>query len=292
MRQPELLGPVVVNPDCWFSWHGPLPPRIAARVDFTENFLLSDRMVWIEDPATLAIWPFWVGDEYFEFLSRMTPGSPLEEELPPHVRWVLNEANILVDLDYLGQRRRQWQQLVSLYAETFRHGYVVVTDLIHPFHVGALRRYYRHRTRCGFYRLGDEQVGRRFGAHNEMMARYIHNQLTHAISDIARNVLKPSYAYFVSYLSGAHLEKHFDREQCDYSITTCIDCSPEPEGDAPWPIELDTGSGTARVYQAVADALLYRGCSIAHSRERLPNGFTCTSLLLHYVGDSFSGGLD
>jgi hypothetical protein len=292
IHQPELLGTVVVNPDCWFSWHGPLPPDKAAHVNFTDHFLPSDQMVWVEDPATLAIWPFWVGDEYFEFLSRMTPGSLVEEDLPPHVRWVLTEANILVEPNYPELRRQQWQELVSLYAKTFEHGYVVVTDLIHPFHIGALRRYYRHRTRRGFYLLGDEQVRRRFAAHNEMVARFIHSQLTHAISDISQNVLKPSYAYFVSYLSGAHLEKHLDREQCDYSITTCIDASPEPDGDSPWPIELDTEFGPVKVHQALGDALLYRGCSIAHSRSRLPNGLTSTSLLLHYVEESFSGSLD
>jgi hypothetical protein len=292
MHQPELLGTAIVNPACWFSWHGPLPPGKAVRINFTDNFLPSDRIIWVEDPAALAIWPFWVGDEYFEFLSRLSPGFPLEEELPPHIRWVLAEANVLVEPNYLGRRRQKWQERVLEYAGTFQQGYVVVPDLIHPFHIGALRRYYRHRTRSGYFSLGDEQVPRRFAKHNENVARFIHSQLTHAISDISRAVLKPSYAYFVSYLSGADLEKHFDRAQCEYSITTCIDASPEPDAGSPWPIELDAESGPTRIYQCIGDALLYRGCAVAHSRDRLPDGFTSTSLLLHYVNESFTGGLD
>jgi len=292
LRQPELFGTVLVNKDCWFSWDGPLPPDKSERAHLTENFLPSDRIVWVEDAATRALWPFWVGDEYFECLRRMTPGRMLREDLPFHVRWVLTQANILVAPDTAAQRRQQWAEWVDGFAATFEGGYVVLENLIHPFHIGALRRYYRHRVRRGFYSLGDEQVSRRFAAHNEDVARFMHRQLTYAISDISRAALKPSYAYFVSYMNGAELEKHVDRKQCEYSITTCIDASPEPEDESPWPIELEVEQGTAKVYQSIGDALLYRGCSVAHWRERLPRGLTSTSLLLHYVDESFAGNLD
>lgn len=292
LRRPELFGTVLVNPDCWFSWDGSLPPNKHAHTQLTENFLPSDRIVWVEDAATHAIWPFWVGDEYFAYLRRMTPGRILREDLPFHVRWVLTQANVLVGPETAAQQRRQWNKWVEGFAATFEGGYVVLENLIHPFHIGALRRYYRHRMRRGFYSLGDEQVSRRFAAHNEDVARFVHRQLLYAISDVSKAALKPSYAYFVSYVNGAELEKHFDREQCKYSITTCIDASPEPEDESPWPFELDTGPGTAKVYQAIGDALFYRGCSVAHWRERLPRGLTSTSLLLHYVDDSFTGNLD
>jgi hypothetical protein len=154
-----------------------------------------------------------------------------------------------------------------------------------------MRRYYRCRTRKGSYLLGDEQVRRRFAAHNEEIARFIHAQLTHAISDVSGALLRPSYSYFVSYLSGAVLEEHVDREQCDYSITACIDASPEPVDESPWPIKLGTGEDQVAIYQRLGDALLYRGCQVAHSRDRLPAGFTSTSLLLHYVDAAFDGSL-
>ena len=292
LRQPELFGTVLVNPSSWFSWLGPLSPDRAERVCPTNGFLPSERMVWVEDPATLAVWPFWVGEEYFAYLSRMTPGQPLNADLPFHIRWVLTQANILVGPNHAGRRRQQWQHHVSYYAPTFEHGYVIVEDLIHPFHVGALRRYYRNRTRRGLYSVGDEQVRRRFASHNEDVARFIHRQMTYALSDIAHVALKPSYAYFVSYLGGADLDKHYDREQCDYSITVCIDVTPEPNGESPWPIQLETSEGTAKIYQALGDALIYRGCSVAHWRERLPRGQTSTSLLLHYVDNTYQGSLN
>jgi hypothetical protein len=291
LQRPELFGPVIVNPTCWFSWRQPLP-HWAARVPFAQNFFPSDHMVWVEDPATLAIWPFWVGPEYFELLSQMAPGWPVDGDLPPHVRWVLTQAGVLVEADGLGRSRQDWDERLHEYNETFQRGYVSVPDLIPAFHIGALRRYYRHRTRTGSFAVGDEQVRRRFAAHNEEVGRFFHCQLTHAISQVAGVALKPSYAYFVSYLSGAVLEKHVDREQCDYSITLCIDASPEPQAESPWPINLETDDGSVSVYQQLGDALFYRGCSIPHSRNRLPDGLTSSSLLLHYVTESFDGKLD
>ncbi len=288
----EILGTAVVSPCCWFSWHGPLPPSMAARCISTDTLGTTDRMVWVEDPATLALWPFWLGDEYFPYLSRMTPGSELQEDLPTHIRWVLTEANILVEPNHLGRKRRQWRNQALDYAAHFERGYVPVSGLIHPFHVGALRRYYRYRTRNGYFLVGDEQVRRRFAAHNEAVARFVQHQLTHAISDIAGAVLKPSYSYFVSYLGGAELEEHVDREQCDYSITACIDASPEPHAESPWPVKLGKGEEKISIYQRLGDALVYRGCQVPHSRDRLPSGYTSTSLLLHYVHESFDGTIN
>jgi len=291
LRNRELLGNVIVNPACWFSWHGALPPNLEARVRFPDAFLPGDRMVWVEDAATLAIWPFWVGDEYSEYLSRMSPGCPVDEDLPAHIRWVLTEANILVEPNHLARSRREWRDKVRDCAAAFEQGYVAVPDLIHPFHVGALRRYYRHRTRTGCFLMGDEQVRRRFAAHNESVASFVHDQLTQAFGDIASALLRPSYSYFVSYLSGSELDEHVDREQCEYSITACIDASPEPWGESPWPIKLGSGDEAVPVYQKIGDALLYRGCQVPHSRDRLDDGFTSASLLLHYVDESFEGNL-
>jgi hypothetical protein len=282
----------VINPACWFSWHGPLPVHLAARVAIPEEFHPSDFVIWIEDQATGAIWPYWVGPEYLAALEACAPGEPAPEELAAHVRWALIQAGIIVGPLHMEERLQQWQDQAGTYADAYRRGYVAVPDLLHPFHLGALRRYYRYGTRQGNYELGDAQVSRRFARHNDSLARYFHQQLTPVISQIAGRALKPSYVYFVSYLSGAELEKHTDRPQCDYSITLCIDASPEPEAESPWPIALETSEGEVKIHQRIGDALLYRGCEVAHARDRLADGLTSTSLLLHYVEESFDQPLD
>jgi hypothetical protein len=168
----------------------------------------------------------------------------------------------------------------------------VVAGLIHPFHLGALRRYYRYLIRSGRVQLGDGQSPRRFVVHNESVTRFFHWQLSTAVSAIVGEPVKPSYCYLASYQSGAMLPRHTDRPQCEFSVTMLVDCSPEPAVESPWPIHLQTSSGETTVYQAIGDGLVYRGRTLPHYRTAQPDGSTSTSVFFHYVPESFAGPLD
>ncbi len=202
-------------------------------------------------------------------------------------------ANILVSSDPASNKSGEWRAATTLLSGKFKEqGFAPIGRLIHPFHVAALRRYYRCLIRTGKLPLGDNQSSRRYVAHNERVARFFHHSLTPTVSAIAGEPVKPSYVYFASYQGGAKLEKHIDREQCEFSITFCLDYSPEPRGATPWPILLHTSNGTVSVFQALGDGLLYRGRELPHSRESLPEPHTSTSLFFHYVRQGFSGVLD
>ena len=108
----------------------------------------------------------------------------------------------------------------------------------------------------------------------------------------AAEPVKPSYVYFASYQGGAELERHTDRPQCEFSITYCLDFTPEPVRATPWPILLDTPAGRVTVYQAIGDALLYRGCQVPHYRRRLQEGATSSSFFFHFVREDFTGPLN
>ena len=169
----------------------------------------------------------------------------------------------------------------QLQAQFRDKGYVPLPQLIHPFHVAALRRYYRYRIRRGTIGLGDPQSARRYAVHNEPLARFFHHQIASVMSALAGEELKPSYVYLASYLSGAELKKHTDREQCDFSMTFCLDYSPEPEAATPWPIQLQTKNGMVAVYQALGDGLAYRGTRLPHYRGVLGEHQTSTSIFFH-----------
>ncbi len=202
-------------------------------------------------------------------------------------------AGVLVADDYARHRRQQWEEIVSATRPQFQaQGYAPVGRLIHPFHISALRRYYRHQLRTGQLRLGDSQSPLRYIAYNDPVARFFHQQLTAAVTAFAGEPVKPSYVYLASYQPGAILEKHTDREQCEFSITLCLDYAPEPRCATPWPLHLHMQSGKVTVFQAIGDALLYRGCEVPHSRDPLPEGHTSTSIFFHYVRGDFKGSLD
>jgi hypothetical protein len=287
-------GSLVVNPDTWFSWHGPLPADKAGRVN--GNGALHEAggwQVWVPDVATGAVWPYWIGDEYAAHLWGLVPGQAAPGDLPDHMRWVLARAQILVDEHHAQRRRWEWHSAVHAASTAFaERGYAVLPGLVPAFHLGALRRYYRYHTRVGSFALGDGQVAQRHVAHNEPVARFLLGQLATAVSDVARTIVKPSYAYLAAYESGSTLERHTDREQCEYTITFCVDSSPEPHEQSLWPIHLDVADGSLAVWQYLGDALLFRGRYLPHYREPLAPGHTSTSLLLHYVDEAFESRLD
>jgi hypothetical protein len=213
--------------------------------------------------------------------------------VPERMRSILQGAGIFLPADSGGEEHVNRDEAFYRAAELFqKKGYAPLQGLIHPFHVAALRRYYRYRIRTGAIPLGDGQSPRRYVAYNDPVARFFHRQIAGAMSAVAGESVKPSYVYLASYLSGAELRKHVDREQCEFSITLCLDYSPEPAVATPWPICLDTPTGQVTVYQALGDGLAYRGTRLLHYRSKLGEGQTSTSMFFHYVAADFAGSLD
>jgi hypothetical protein len=44
-----------------------------------------------------------------------------------------------------------------------------------------------------------------------------------------------------------------------------------------------TGEGAISLTQGIGEALLFRGRYLTHWRDRLPEGYTSSSILFHYV---------
>jgi hypothetical protein len=279
-----------LNPRCIFGRAEDVPGHIGPK-DLLAGFALQGAIAWTPGVATGALLPFWLGPQLQDVVRELRCDEPIPSSVPDHTRSLLLAANV-VRLESgtvpLGAREDAVGKATRLFREK---GYAPVSGLIHPFHVAALRRYYRYLIRSGAIRLGDGQSPRRYVAYNEPVARFFHHHLLAPLSTVAGQPLKPSYVYFASYLSGAELKKHTDREQCEFSVTLCLDFSPEPELETPWPIHLDTPTGKVTVYQALGDGLAYRGTRLPHYRDVLGAGQTSTSIFFHYVSADFSGSL-
>jgi hypothetical protein len=286
--------PFLVNPGAFFTKSAELPAQEGYELPGQmQNFALEAEIVWIKDPGSNVWRPFWLGPKLTSALSGRRPGDPAPSDLSESDFCALATAGVLVTSDYSSKRCKEWSERISICRQQFqREGYAPVAMLIHPFHISALRRYYRCLIRTGKLRLGDQQSSRRYVAHNESVACFFHHQLTSAVSEMTGEPVKPSYVYLASYQAGAELEKHTDREQCEFSLTLCLDYSPEPRNATPWPLYLHTSCGKVTVFQGIGDALLYRGRQLPHSRDPLPCGHTSTSIFFHYVRENFAGKLD
>jgi len=299
-RQPDHLVPewaldacgpenaLFLNPGLQLTSDKELPSALSGKEALVDNFARRGQIAWIP-AADGALQPFWLNREWIGVIETLRTGGRRPSDLPPVIRQMLAMAGILVKAGYAEEQREK----LDAAGKRFRqHGYAPVAGLIHPLHVAALRRYYRHRIRTGGMVLGDDQSARRYVAHNESVARFFHHQLTASVTAVAGEPVKPSYVYSASYRGGAKLDRHTDREQCEFSITFCLDYSPEPKLATGWPLHLHPASGMVTVYQAIGDGLLYRGCQLPHSRGTLRQGHTSTSIFFHYVRESFSGPLD
>jgi hypothetical protein len=285
--------PLFLNPDCSVLPAGQVPEELELHRHLLKDFYLQGTIAWVRDPATNSLRPFWLGPQLEVVVASLRRGAPVPEIVPRDVLFVLAGAGILMTEEQAERRLAEWAEVVKRSTQQFRErGYVPLGNLIHPFNLAALRRYYRRAIRCGAIPLGDVQSARRYAAHNESVASFFHHQIANAVSAVVGEAVKPSYVYLASYLSGADLKKHFDREQCEFSVTLCLDFSPEPELATSWPIRLDTPEGTVTVYQALGDGLVYRGTKVPHYRDVLAEGHTSTSIFFHYVPADFSGELE
>ena len=281
-----------LNPECRLYVGEELPEELASQKELLWAFALQGTVAWLRD-ATGSLVPFWLGPKLESVVRQLQIDEPIPESVPAWARSILEGAGILVYADSIAHQRTEREEALGRAAELFRKkGYAPVRRLIHPFHIAALRRYYRHRIRTGAIPLGDGQSSRRYAAYNDPVARFFHRQIGVSLSSVTGEPVKPSYVYLASYVSGAELKKHIDREQCEFSITLCLDFSPEPAVATPWPIQLDTPTGTVTVYQALGDGLAYRGTRLPHYRSKLGKGQTSTSIFFHYVAADFTGSLD
>ncbi len=299
--QPHAL---VLNPECALCCDGQLPGEMRSQQELVSGFALQGTIAWVRDELTRCLLPFWLGPGLLAAVKSLVAGEPASSTLSDAAQDLLREAGILIAADQpthlrtqpptrLPSHLRESEDGIGESALLFQQrGYVPLPGLIHPFHVAALRRYYRYLIRTGALHLGDKQSQRRYVAYNEPVARFFHRQITARVRAVAGLPVKPSYVYLAAYLSGAELRKHTDRAQCEFSVTLSLDFSPEPALATPWPIRLDTAEGTVTVYQALGDGLAYRGTQVPHYRDALGEGQTSTSIFFHYVPEDFTGPLE
>jgi hypothetical protein len=285
--------PLRLNPDCIVCFDGQSPEELASCSELLSGFALQGTIAWVRSPATGNLLPFWLGPRLEGVVRGLQPNELVPKTVPDSALWLLSAADILLPEDGAGERHREREKMIGAAAMRFRQtGNAPLGDLIHPFHLAALRRYYRYLIRTGAIKLGDGQSPRRYVAYNEPVARFFHQDIATTLSGVAGERIKPSYVYLASYVGGAELKKHTDREQCEFSVTLCLDFSPEPALATPWPIRLDTPAGTVAVYQALGDGLAYRGTRLPHYRHVLDEDQTSTSIFFHYVAADFTGSLD
>lgn len=285
--------PPVVSPYFHYQVGPTIPLALVRRARFRERFLADYPVVWLDDPDTTILSPFWVRRGLVHLFARLAAGELPRAAFDDVVASALIDAEVLVTPDRLERRRRAMKAMLDRSRRQFAaSGFCTAGGLFHPALVRALARYYRELIAAGEWKLGDPQVSLRHGWHNESLARFVHHQLTGVIGRVAGEEVKPSYAYVSCYRAGAVLERHVDRKQCEITVSLLVEQATTGPGVEPWPLYFETPQGAVAVTPAVGEAVVFRGCRLPHYRHRLSDGCTSTSLLFHYVPADFVGVLD
>jgi hypothetical protein len=283
----------IVDPSFHFQLGTTVPLALLRRARCRERFLAEQPLLWVEDPAIETLLPFWVRRREAHAFLRLRAGEELTPGLfAPTVVARLAGAGVLTTEADIERRRTEGEDMARRAARGLRSERLcVLNGLMHPGHIAALGRYYRELIGGGTWALGDDQVERRHGWHNEPIARFFHHQLTGLVARVAGEPVKPAYCYASAYRSGAALSAHFDRRQCEYTLSVLVDHSGAAAGE-PWPLFFQAPSGKVSAALAPGDGVLFRGCELPHWREAAHSRFDQTMLLFHYVPASFSGVLD
>lgn len=281
----------IVHPRLCYQLGPSIPPTLLRRTEFRDRVVTDGPIAWIEEP-TGAVWPLWIPRPFALAVARLSPGVSPPLDLDPGLARSLRGAGVLVGRSALARADAEAAARKSAGRAAFaarRH--VNLDGLVPPRVLGAVREYYRRLFAGGSHALGDSQCELRYGIHDELLARYIHHQLTRTVAQVVDEPVMASYAYVAGYRAGAALARHVDRAQCEFSITLLVDFAPEPRGATPWPLHLEVAGDAVAVHQHLGDGLLYCGREQPHWRPPLADGCSSTSLLLHYVRRDFTGSL-
>ena len=196
-----------LNPECVLCTARQVPDELASQEALLSRFALQGTIAWVRSRATGKLLPFWLGPQLERVLQDLRANEPLPSSVPDGARIRLFAADILLSPDRAEPCDRQRKESIGSASQLFRaKGYAPLPNLIHPFHIAALRRYYRYLIRTGAIPLGDGQSPRRYVAYNDPVARFFHQDIAAIFSAVAGESLKPSYVYLASYLSGAELK--------------------------------------------------------------------------------------
>jgi hypothetical protein len=285
---------LIINPGLELGGDGTAPADVAVHAPSFDWMFPLTRVAWVRDERTGLLAPYWLTEEEVSAIGALQAGLDPRSLDPDLLRRFVG-ASILVTRDatappQIGRSPAVLRGRVQLATR----GYVLIENMLPQPHVKAMRRYYAGLLQEGMLTWGDDQVPRRFNAHNEGCAHYWHLQLASTVQGLVDEPVKPSYAYSVVYEPGAVLRKHVDRAQCEFSISLLVDYVPEPDTVSDWPLLLDLPGPppeSVAIHFGIGDGLIYYGRVLPHHRHELPEGRRSSHVFFHFVRPDFEGGL-
>lgn len=127
------------------------------------------------------------------------------------------------------------------------------------------------------YYFSDSQIKECFSFYSPLFTESLLVFLQPIIEKITKKDLLPTYSYMRTYYKNALLERHKDRESCEYSVTICI-----KNDTIPWKIWFLKDNEEISISLEEGDLIIYKGTVLEHWREKY-EGNEHIQFFLHYV---------
>ena len=152
-------------------------------------------------------------------------------------------------------------------AEEFRRqGYTRIAGFLPPAVVRVVVEECWILQRNGFFKRNDSQVPDAPSGYAPLPIEALMNLATPFMEKIAGRSLWPTYSYMRIYARGNSLERHQDRDACEFSVSVAL-ASATPD---PWPLHFRMRTGEEHsTLLAPGDAVIYRGGLLEHWRDPL-----------------------
>lgn len=156
-------------------------------------------------------------------------------------------------------------------------GYHIIKSAVSKDLLDIYYLYSRYYLRIGCYFEFDSKSAS-MGRYADGVGEALLSHLEDRISDELGQQVLPSYSFLRFYTPESRLIKHVDRPACEITGTMTIG----PKDITPWPIHLQLEDRVVSAELEPGDLLLFRGPTIPHWRDPLPDGH-CLQVFLHYV---------
>jgi hypothetical protein len=284
---------LVVNGRIYAQMSDELPADLGNRLAHCDRFLQQYPFLWVEDPATNVLSPYWLTSEQKDLVEQLKSVALRPSELSAELLQTFAQANILLRKDFEESRCEDWsRKFEALRRELETKQYAVLRDIIPPLQLAALRKYVRALDRKMYLELEERTIAEnRYSIHNDETARFIHHQLTRLVNRIIPDQMIPSFTFLSVHKPGAQLHRHTDRPQCAWNLSLLIDTEPEAGLADAWPFYLEIEGRSEKVQLEMGDAVLYSGKRTPHWRNALPAGQQVALIFCCFVPVSFRGFL-
>lgn len=159
------------------------------------------------------------------------------------------------------------------------NGCVLVKGFIDPQGIDTISRYMEFALSQSKFKSGGDDPSSSYSVYADpLIETVLHNSLPH-MEEITGKSLYPTYSFSRVYMKGDELKPHVDRPSCEVSVTVHVATKGKE-----WPIWMKvTGKEPVSFLLEPGDAVVYKGCEVAHWREKAVDTEINVQFMMHYV---------